>query len=175
MAARTKRNIEVRFFLSPAAARRLLRSWHEEERKVEPHAYVDYYFTKGASTAKVRRWYSHRSPRIEIIMFSRKGKIKTERRVGAKSVQGAIQELEARGYDASITVDKKNGWRATSGGPRTSCELVTGLGWTGEIEIPPKDRKKTNELIAGLKAIGATGFTFKPMLQIMAERHKSKR
>jgi len=172
---RSKRNIEIRFFLSPAAARRLIRTWHEEGRDVEPHAYIDYYFVKGSSKAKVRKWLSRHTPKIELILFSRKGKVKTEKRKGVKSVQDAIDELEGKEYDSHITVTKKNGWRATSGGPQTSCELVADLGWTGEIEIPPGERKRTNELIAGLKALGATGFTIKSMLQILEDKYGKKK
>ena len=59
--------------------------------------------------------------------------------------------------------------------PMFALELVPGIGWTGEVEVPWKDRQDVPKHVAYLKSMGAKDFTKKSMLQIMEERMRQKR
>lgn len=172
----TKENIEIRFFLTPTGARKLLTKWKNEKRRLEPYSFVDHYFTRGKSRAKIRKWKSAHTPKIEIIFFKRKAGVKTESNKAATSLQTASKELEALGFKPYLKIVKERAWLVSKSGISTyALEFVPGLGWTGEIEVPVKDRKKIPNHVEHLKRMGATRVARKSMLQLMEQRLERKR
>ena len=170
-----KENFEIRFFLTPSGARNLLTKWRSEKRRLEPYSFVDHYFTRGKSRAKVRRWRSAHTPKIEIIFFKRRAGVKTESSEAATSPQTASEELEALGFKPYLKIVKERAWLVAKKGLLThALEFVPGLGWTGEIEVPVKDRKKIPSHMVHLKQMGVTRITRKSMLQLMEERLEGK-
>jgi adenylate cyclase class IV len=166
-----KENIEIRFFLTPTRARKLLATWRNEKRQLHPYSFEDYYFTKGKSQAKIRRWKSSHVPKTEIIFFQRKSGLKTERGRPATSFRNASEELESLGFRPRLKIVKKKAWLVSKKGMQTyALEFVPGLGWTGEIEVPTKDKKTIPNHLAQLKHWGATDFTKKSMFHLMQER-----
>ncbi|VVB73135.1 Uncharacterised protein [uncultured archaeon] len=170
-----KENIEIRFFASPAGARRLLKAWKDGKWKFDPYSFTDHYFRKGGQQAKVRVWRQPRMP-TEIIFSWRRNGLKTEIREKAKDLKAAEPVLEKKGFDPYLTIFKKKAWLVEKRGmPTFAFELVPGIGWTGEMEVPWADRKDVPKHVAYLKSMGAKDFTKKSMLQIMEERMKRKR
>ena len=170
-----KENIEIRFFASPAGARKLLRCWKEDGWCFDPYSFTDYYFMKGKHQAKVRVW---RQPKIptEMIFSWRKGGLKTEIREKVKDLKSAEPILDEKGFDPYLTISTKKAWLIEKRGmPVFAFEFVPGIGWTGEIEVPWKDRKDVPKHVAYLKSMGAKDFTKKSMLQIMEERMRQKK
>lgn len=172
----TKENIEIRFFLTPAGARKLLTTWRNEKRRLEPYSFVDYYFTRGKPRAKVREWKSAHTPKIEIIFFKRRAGVKTERNKAATSLRTASRELESLGFEPYLKVVKEKAWLVSKRGMSTyALEFIPGLGWTGEIEVPVKGRKKIPSHVENLKRMGAIKVTKKSILQLMEDRPKRNR
>jgi len=170
-----KENIEIRFFASPTVARKLLKHWKEEKWHFSFYSFVDHYFTKGKQQAKVRVWKRPKYP-MEIIFFWRKNGLKTEVREKVKDLKIAEKILEDKGFDHYLDIIKKQVWYVgKSGMPMFALELVPGIGWTGEVEVPWKDRQDVPKHVAYLKSMGAKDFTKKSMLQIMEERMRQKR
>ena len=170
-----KQNIEVRFFTSPAGARKLLKRWKEEGWRLDPYSFTDHYFKKGKRQAKVRVWRQPKMP-TEIIFSWRKDGLKTEVRENVKDLKTAEPILDKKGFDSYLTIFKKKAWLVEKRGmPMFAFELVPGIGWTGEVEVPWKDRKDVPKHVAYLKSMGAKDFTKKSMLQIMEDRTKRKR
>lgn len=171
-----KENIEIRFFLTPANARKLLAAWKSEKRRLQPYSFVDYYFVKGRSRAKIRTWRSAHVPRIEIIFFRRRKGVKTEKGKAAASLRTASKELESLGFGPHLKIIKKRAWLVCKEGlPTYALELVPRLGWTGEIEVPVRDSKKIPSHLEQLRRMGAIGYTMKSMLQLMEERLEGKK
>ena len=72
-----------------------------------------------------------------------------------------------------MRLEKKKAWLITKKGkPTFAIELVPGLGWTGEIEVPEKDKKMITEYIKELKAYGAKDFSKKSLLELYKKRRK---
>jgi len=168
-----KQNIEIRFFFTTRDAKKLLTRWREERWQMRFYSFVDHYFTKGRSQAKIRRWTSRHRPRTETILFYRSNGVKTENSRLAQSFRAASKELELSGYKPYLKILKKKAWLVSKKGmPTYAFEYVPRLGWTGEIEIPVKHREKISDRIAELRRMGATNLTKKSMLQLMEERLK---
>ena len=171
-----KENIEIRFSLTPANTKKLLATWKSEKRRLQPYSFVDYYFVKGRSRAKIRTWRSAHVPKIEIIFFKRRKGVKTEKGKAATSPRAASKELESLGFMPHLKIIKKRAWLVSKGGlPTYALELVPRLGWTGEIEVPLRDRKKIPSHLEQLRRMGAIGYTMKSMLQLMEERLEGKK
>lgn len=169
-----KENIEIRFFASPAGARNLINHWRNEGWCFDPYAFIDHYFTKGKQQAKVRVWKQPKKP-TEIIFSWRRDGLKTEVREKVNDLKSAEQILEQKGFESYLTILKKKAWLIEKKGmPTLAFELVPGVGWTGEIEVPWKDRHTVPKHVAYLKSMGAKDFTKKSMLQIMEEKKKLK-
>jgi len=175
----TKENIEIRFFLTPTVARKLLTTWKNEKRRLEPYSFVDYYFTRGKSRAKVRKWKSVHTPKIEVIFFKRKAGVKIEMNKAVASLRTASEELKSSGFEPYLTIIKEKAWLVSKRGTSTyALEFVPGLGWTGEIEVPVKGEKKIPSHVKHLKRIGAVKVTKKSILQLMEDklrRNQSRR
>ncbi len=166
-----KENFEIRFFLTPSHAKKLLATWRDERRGLHPYSFVDYYFIKGKSKAKIRKWKSLHTPKTEIIFFQRKKGLKTETSRPTSSLWTASVELESLGFKPHLKIVKKKAWLVSKKGLQTyALEFVPGLGWTGEIEVSAKDKMTIPNHLAQLKCWGATGFTKKSMLQLMRKR-----
>jgi len=170
-----KENIEIRFFASPAGARKLLKGWKEEGWRFDPYSFTDHYFMKGKQQAKVRVWRQPKKP-TKIIFSWRKGGLKTEVREKVKNLKTAEPILEKKGFDPHIRIFKRKAWLVEKRGmPVFAFELVPGIGWTGEIEVPWKDRRDVPKHVAYLKSMGAKDFTKKSMLQIMEGKRGGKK
>ena len=101
--------------------------------------------------------------------------MKTENAKPAQSFRAASKELELLGYKPYLKILKKKAWLVSKKHmPTYAFEYVPGLGWTGEIEIPVKDREKISDRIAELRRMGATNLTKKSMLQLMEQRLKGQ-
>ncbi len=173
MRSNPKENFEIRFFLKPESAKRLLALWKNEKRIFKPYSLVDYYFSKGKSQAKVRRWNSDHTPRNEIIFFERKQGLKKEKSQSAPRFHLALMRLRDEGFRSGLRICKKRAWLVSKKGmPTYAIEYIPGLGWTGEIEVPKWNRKKIPPLMRYLERFGASSFTTKSMLQIMQERQR---
>lgn len=165
-----KTNIEIRFFLTPSGARRLIQAWRAEKRSFDPYSFTDFYFTKGKSQAKIRLWKRPRKP-TEMIFSCRKNRVKTETRQIVQDAKAAKKQLETEGFRPYLKIAKKRALLVSKKGQRTyMLELVPGIGWTGEMEVPVKDREKIPHYVSYLRSFGATGFTTKSMLRIMEEK-----
>jgi len=173
---KVKENIEIRFLLTPSAATKLLKTWRREDRRLEPYSFTDYYFTGGRSPAKIRRWNSPHTPKVEIIFHKRKFGVKTERSQDATSLEAASKELKSLGFKPYLRIVKERAWVVSKKGmPTYALEFVPGLGWTGEIEVPLKNRKKIPSLVKDLRHTGTIRATRKSMLQLMEEKLEAKR
>jgi len=171
----TKQNIEIRFYFTPRSAKKLLERWRREMWRMKPYSFVDHYFIKSRSQAKIRRWRSSHRPGIEIIFVERRNGVKTEKTRSAQSFLAASKELKLLGFKPRLKILKKKAWLVSKRSmPTYAFEYVPGLGWTGEIEIPVREKGKIADRILELKRMGATGFTRKSMLQLMEERLKDK-
>jgi len=101
--------------------------------------------------------------------------VKTEKTRSAQSFLAASKELKLLGFKPRLKILKKKAWLVSKRSmPTYAFEYVPGLGWTGEIEIPVREKGKIADRILELKRMGATGFTRKSMLQLMEERLKDK-
>ncbi len=171
--SKSKENFEVRFFLPPTRAKKLLALWRNERRRFEAYSFVDHYFTKGRTQAKIRKWNSVHKPRVEIIFFEREHGLKTEESRPATNFQTAMKRLRGQGFSQDLTIYKKKAWLISKKGmPTYAIEYVPGLGWTGEIEVPEQNKKDIQNYVAYLKRLGADGFTKKSMLQIMKQKQR---
>lgn len=170
-----KQNIEIRFFFTTRNAKKLLTRWRKEKWQMRSYSFVDNYFTRGRSRAKIRRWRSSHRSRTETILFYRRNGVKTENTKPAQSFRVASKELELLGYKPYLKILKKKAWLVSKKGmPTYAFEYVPRLGWTGEIEIPVRERGKISDRIAELRRMGATNLTKKSMLQLMEERLKGQ-
>ena len=171
-----KENIEIRFLLTPSAAKKLLKTWKKNGWRLEPYSFTDYYFTKGKSHPKIRRWNSLHVPKVEIIFHKRRFGVKTERSKAATSLEAASKELGLSGFKPYVKIVKERAWLVSKKGmPTYALELVPGLGWTGEIEVPLKNRKKIPSFVKDLRRMGAIRVTRKSILQLMEEKIETKR
>lgn len=143
----------------------------KEKWKFKPYSFIDYYFTRGTSLAKVREWDSPHVPKTEIIFFTRKDGLKTEKSKPSASLRIASRKLMSLGFEPYLKIVKKKAWLISKRGmPTYAFEYVPGLGWTGEIEVPPTGKRRISGYVARLKRMGATRFTEKPMLELMEKR-----
>ena len=173
--SKSKENFEVRFFLTPARADKLLALWRKERRRFKAYSFVDHYFTKGRTQAKIRKWNSVHKPRVEIIFFEREHGLKTEESRPATNFETAMKRLRGQGFSQDLTIYKKKAWLIRKKGmPTYAIEYVPGLGWTGEIEVPEQNKKGIQNHTAYLKRLGASGFTKKSMLQIMKDKQRMR-
>jgi len=171
-----KENIEIRFLLTPDAAQKLLTTWKKEKWKLEPYSFADHYFARGRSRAKIRKWRSPHVPKVEIIFYKRRFGVKTERSKAATSLEAASKKLKSLGFKPYLRIVKERAWLVSKKGmPTYALELVPGLGWTGEIEVALKNRKKIPSLVEDLRHTGAIRATRKSMLQLMEEKLEAKR
>jgi len=171
-----KENIEIRFLLTPGAATKLLKTWKREEWRLEPYSFTDYYFTGGKSPAKIRSWNSPHAPKVEIMFHKRRFGVKTERSQAAAGLETASKELKSLGFKPYLRIVKERAWLVSKKGmPTYALEFVPGLGWTGEIEVPLKNRKKIPSLVEDLRHMGTIRVTRKSMLQLMEEKLEAKR
>jgi len=171
-----KENIEIRFLLTPTASRKLLKTWKREDWRLEPYSFTDYYFTKGKSRPKIRRWNSPHVPKVEIIFHKRMFGVKTERSKAAASLEAASKELVLSGFKPYVKIVKERAWLVSKKGmPTYALEFVPGLGWTGEIEVPLKNSEKISSFVKDLRRMGAIRVTRKSMLQLVEEKLEAKR
>jgi adenylate cyclase class IV len=172
---RVKENIEIRFFMTSANARKLLATWKSEKRQLEPYSFVDHYFVRGRLRTKVRVWRSAHTPKTEVISFRRRNGVKTEETMSATNLRAATRELESLGFIPYLKIVKKKAWLVSGDGKSTyALELVSRLGWTGEIEVPVRHRKRIPRYLKQLQLMGAVSHSKKSMLQLMEEKLKGK-
>ncbi|MEM3702698.1 MAG: hypothetical protein QW054_01485 [Candidatus Micrarchaeia archaeon] len=174
MAAKTKSNFELRFFLSPSLVKNLSSIWKKEGYKIKIYAFSDIYFKHERSSkkiAKIRKW---KIPNLkpEVIFFERKNGVKSESKKKFKNLQIAINFLENQGYEKYIEIEKKKGVMFTNKSKNKIyvLENIRSLGWSGEVEIAKDQKHKLKEEIEYLKSLGVSSFTLSSMLEIMEQR-----
>lgn len=174
MAAKTKLNIELRFFLEPSLAKKLSSSWKKEGYKKRIYSFLDIYFKHEHSSkrlAKIRKW---KVPKFkpEVIFFKRKNGVKSESRKKFKNLQAAVNFLENLGYEKYLNIEKKKGLMFTNKSKKKTyvLENISGLGWSGEVEIAKDQKQRLKEEIEYLKSLGVKSFTLSSMLEIMEQK-----
>jgi len=166
-----KENIEIRFFMTPASAKAMLSKFRKEKRKFLPYSFTDYYFKKAGAIAKIRKWRSKHGPAVQLIFVKRKNGLKTEAIHPVANLKKEFSNLKQEGYRQDIKIQKKKAWLITkSGKPIYAIEFVHSLGWTGEIEVPEKDKKRIKGHLQELKWYGATDFSKKSLFELYKER-----
>ncbi|MEM4134167.1 MAG: hypothetical protein QXO35_01745 [Candidatus Micrarchaeia archaeon] len=174
MAAKTKSNFELRFFLDQSLAKKLSSSWKKEGYKTKIYAFLDIYFKHERSAkklAKIRKW---KIPKFkpEVIFFERKNGVKSESRKKFKNLQTAVNFLEKQGYEKYLEIEKKKGVIFTNKSKKKVyvLENIKGLGWSGEVEIAKDQKQKIKDEIEYLKSLGVSSFTLSSMLEIMEQK-----
>jgi len=167
-----KENIEIRFFFSDKKIKNVLKIWRSEKRIFVPYSFTDFYFMKGNKIVKIRRWKSKHNPMLEFIDIERKRGLKKEESKTVKNMKDKVKELKDSGYKEKGIIEKKKAWLIYKTNKPTAdyaIEFIPRLGWSGEIEVPEKDKNLIPSYINYLKNLGAYGFSKKPLLILFME------
>ena len=166
-----KKSIEIRFFFSDKNIKKALDLWKKEKRKFESYSFTDFYFIKNKNIIKIRKWHSFHQPKIELINAKRKKGLKTEKSKTVKNIQAAINNLKKQGYKESAVIKKRRAWLIKKQNkPTYAIEHIDKLGWSGEIEVPEKDKNLIQKYLNYLKLVGAKDFSKKSLLDLFKSR-----
>jgi len=166
-----KENIEIRFFFSDKNVKKALDLWKKEKRSFESYSFTDFYLIKNKNIVKIRRWHSFHRPKIELINVKRKKGLKTEKSKAVKNIRAVVNNLKKKGYKESAVIKKRRAWLIKKQNkPTYAIEYIDKLGWSGEIEVPEKDKKLIQKYLNYLKLVGAKDFSKKSLLDLFKSR-----
>lgn len=179
--ANKKSNLELRFFVDPSTAKKLINLWKKHSNfKMKEYSFTDFYFKSersGKKMVKIRKW---KIPKFkpEAIFFERKNGVKSESRKHFGSFRSAAKYLEDLGYEPYLTISKEKVFIFTNGKDKKDSvviEKIKELGWSGEIEIPKEEKHLLKEKINLLKQVGVESFTLNSLLDVLEQKRGLKK